>query len=316
MALGLLFGGGFLWLATRQASWAGFIQTIETLDPAMLIWGAALYGLYLVTRAARWSLLLAERCSDRPFSLLFRAVTWGTAANAVVPHSGELLRTLVTRRRLRTSASSILGSIAAERLYDFATVVVLTILPLLFFKEAPGILSVALGTIAVMGGSVLAALAMIGSRNRWVVSLLDLITKALPRRFAGTARWQVDELSAGIRAAFLNSRLAEIGALSLIQWLLVTACIYTSIAAFNLDLSLWTPFVILPLTIAGLTLPTAPAYLGTIQVCFLAGLAPFDVSTEAAIAVSVAYISIVTLPVMFAGAAWFLLHLLVHRRVL
>ena len=135
MLLGLIFGGAFLALAFRETSFQGFIDTLQTAKPRHIFVGIGLYALYLVARASRWSLLLAERTPTRPFMLLFRATTWGTATNTIVPHSGEFLRTFVVRKPLAISATSILGSIAAERFYDFATVIVFTGLTFVFFED-------------------------------------------------------------------------------------------------------------------------------------------------------------------------------------
>jgi uncharacterized membrane protein YbhN (UPF0104 family) len=107
-----------------------------------------------------------------------------------------------------------------------------------------------------------------------------------------------------------------ISLLSVGQWLCIAICIYFSLQAFSLNLPFWVTLIILPLTIAGLTLPSAPAYLGTMQVCFLAGLTPFGVADETAIAASVIYISIVTLPVMLVSGIWYMLYVAIHRRTL
>jgi len=314
--IGLVFGGAFLVLAFRETSFQGFVDTLRTANPRYIFAGIGLYALYLVIRSSRWSLLLAERTSTRPFAVLLRAVTWGTAANTIIPHSGELLRAFVVRQPLSISAVSGLGAIAAERLYDFASVIVLTGITLFFFKDSPLILQSALLAICVMGTVVLVVLSLLGLKAPLMIRVVDLMTNLLPKRFEGAARRLVDELSIGIRAAFSNPYLAWIGILSLLQWLCVTGCIYLSIESFGLEMSPWIAFIVLPLTIAGLTLPTAPVYLGTIQVCFLAGLVPFGASNEVAIAASVAYISITTLPVIAASACWYLLYVLIRRRVL
>jgi len=314
--IGLVFGCAFLALAFRETSFQGFIDTLQTANLQYIFAGILLYALYLVIRTSRWSLLLAERTAIRPFSLLFRAVTWGTAANSIIPHSGEILRTFAVRKPLKISAVSVLGAIAAERLYDFVTVIVLTGITLLVFKGSPTVLQSALLAICAMGAMVLVALLLLGLKVPLMFRVIDLMTKPLPKRFEGAAHRLVHELSVGIRAAFSNSHLVEIGVLSLLQWLCVTGCIYLSIQSFGLGLSPWIAFIVLPLTIAGLTLPTAPAYLGTIQVCFLAGLVPFGASNEVAIAASVAYLSIIALPVIAVSLTWYLLYIFIRKQVI
>ena len=314
--VGFLFGGAFLALAFRETSYQGFVETLRTANSAYIFVGIVFYALYLVARTSRWGLLLAKRTTTRPFPVLFRATTWGTAANSIIPHSGEILRTFAVRKPLKISAASVLGAIAAERLYDFATVIILTAITLIFFKESPIVLQSALLAICAMGAGALVVLALLAFRVPLIVRMVDLITRILPRRFEGAAHRLVDELSVGIRAAFSNPHLTWIGILSLLQWLCIAVCIYLSIESFGLGLSPWIALIVLPLTIAGLTLPTAPVYLGTIQVCFLAGLVPFEVSNEVAIAASVAYISIITLPVVAVSVVWYLLYVFTQKKAL
>jgi uncharacterized protein (TIRG00374 family) len=316
VVLGLVFGTIFLVLAFRQVSWEAFFETLRTADLRIIAVGILAYIGYLVTRAARWSLLLAERTETRPFPLLLRAVTWGAGANAVIPHSGELLRAFATRQSLQISAPSILGTIAAERFYDFAAVILFSATTLIFFHEAPAILFSAILTITVMGSVVLLGITLIVRRNPLVGGILNIATKFLPARYGGAAQRQLDELSHGVRAAFTNAHLRSIAALSVLQWLLVTSCIYAAMEAFSIDVSPWVALVILPLTIAGLTLPTAPAYLGTIQVCFLGGLTPFGIANETAIAASFGYLGITTFPVIVASGIWFVGHFIVRRKPL
>lgn len=316
LLLGIFVGSVFLFLSFRETSYQGFVDTLLTAHTQYIVLGIGLYALYLVARALRWSLLLAERAATRPFTLLLRAVTWGNTANIMIPRSGEFLRAFVVRKPLAISATSILGSIAAERFYDLTTVIVFTGLAFLFFEDSATIMRSALLVICTMGALVLAGLLLLGYKAPLIIRVVHLMTKILPQKYKGTAQVLVDELSVGIRTAFSNPHLVWIGVLSVCQWLCITGCIYLSIESFEPGLSPWIAFIVLPLTIAGVMLPTAPVYLGTIQACFLLGLVPFGVSNEVALAASVAYTSIITLPVITVSIVWYLLYIWIQRQAL
>ncbi|MBE9030279.1 flippase-like domain-containing protein [filamentous cyanobacterium LEGE 11480] len=314
--LGLVVGAFFLTLAFRRTSWDSVLASIQAVNQVFILYGIGVYALYLLMRAWRWSFLLSERTDRRPFAPLFRAVTWGTAANAVIPHSGELLRAFATRKHLSLSASSIIGSIAAERLYDFAAVILVTATTLFLMADAPPVLTDALVAITVMASVVLLPLIALAFENPLMVGLVNLLARLLPKQLGIKVVWQIQELSAGIRSAFSNSQLPIIFLLSIVQWLLIATCIYFSLVAFSLNLPFWVALVVLPLTLAGLTLPSAPAYLGTMQICFMAGLMPFGVTDETAIAASMVYLSIVAVPVMLASIIWYLIYVALYRRTL
>jgi glycosyltransferase 2 family protein len=312
--LGLLVGAIFMALAFRRTAWHSVAATLQGVDRVDILYGIAVYGVYLLIRAWRWSCLLADRTEQRPFWTLFRAVTWGSAANAVIPHSGEVLRALATRQPLGLSASSIIGSIAAERLYDFGAVILVTGGLLASLSNAPPVLREGLMALVVMAGVVLIPVIALAFQNPVMVGLVKSVSRLLPNNIGPKVVEQVSELSAGLRSALTNSRFLLIVLLSVVQWVLIAVCINLSMAAFQLSLPFWVALIILPLTLAGLTLPSAPAYLGTMQICFMAGLMPFGVSDETAIATSMAYLSIVTFPVMIISGLWYLLYVAMYRR--
>ncbi|MDX1400956.1 MAG: lysylphosphatidylglycerol synthase transmembrane domain-containing protein [Kiloniellales bacterium] len=304
--LGLMLGGVFLIFAFREASFQGIVDALQIARPQSILIGMALYSLYLVARASRWSLLLADRSATRDFSVLLRAVTWGTAANAVIPHSGEILRSLVTRKTLGISATSILGSIGGERLYDFMTITILTGMTLILFQDSSSIVHTALRAIFSIGIVLFVGLFLIAFKFTLIARLIDVITNVVPDKYRNIPLQQAQEISVGVRAALSNRRVARIAVLSVGQWLCAGGCIYLSMESLSLMLSPWVAFIVLALIVAGLTLPTAPAYLGTLQVCFLAGLAPFGVSVEEAIAASVVYTGVMMIPVIILSLFWWL----------
>ena len=312
---GLVFGGAFLFLAFRGSSFQGVVDTLQAPNPQFIVLGIGLYALYLLARTLRWRLLLAERTAVLPFAVLLRAVVWGSAANTIIPHSGEILRSFVARKPLRISATSILGTIASERLYDFAIIIAFTAVTLVLFQHSPPILQTALLAVCAMGFILLTGLALVGFEAPLIFRLIGFLMGLLPRRYVGAAQRQTHELSAGIRAAFSNPHLVAIGLLSVFQWLCVAGCIHLGMECLGLGLSPWLAFIVLPLTTAGLTLPTAPVYLGTMQVCFLAGLTPFGVSNEEAIAASLAYVFIVSSNSVFS-LVWYFLYVLIRKRAL
>jgi uncharacterized membrane protein YbhN (UPF0104 family) len=58
---------------------------------------------------------------------------------------------------------------------------------------------------------------------------------------------------------------------------------------------------VLLLNVIGLTLPAAPGHVGTLQLAFIAGLAPFGVEAEEAFAASVIYNVLMVVPTVILG---------------
>ena len=100
-----------------------------------------------------------------------------------------------------------------------------------------------------------------------------------------------------------HERLLPILAISLLQWTLMAACIFCCLVAVDIPVDFTASLYILFLSIAGLTLPTAPGYFGTLQLCFTLSLAPFGVDATASVAASILYNIVVIVFVSVAGGA-------------
>jgi len=74
-----------------------------------------------------------------------------------------------------------------------------------------------------------------------------------------------------------------------------------SLRAVDVSVTLAGAVSVLLLNVIGLTLPAAPGHVGTIQLAFLVGLAPFGVPKEEAFAASVIYNFLMFVPTMVLG---------------
>jgi glycosyltransferase 2 family protein len=93
-------------------------------------WIAATYLLTLVahyTRAYRWNLLIKETGQKIANGEAFLALLAGYGANLILPRMGELTRCAVLKKRQHVAFDTALGTVVAERLFDFICLVVLLI---------------------------------------------------------------------------------------------------------------------------------------------------------------------------------------------
>jgi uncharacterized membrane protein YbhN (UPF0104 family) len=111
-------------------------------------------------------------------------------------------------------------------------------------------------------------------------------------------------LASGLSSLKSSRRIAVVMALAVVQWGLMAVGIYISIAAVGIDIGLSAAFVVLAFVFAGVTLPSTPGAVGTIQLGFTLALTPFGVSSGSAVAASVfwhvlAYCFVVSLGLFF-----------------
>lgn len=160
IALGVLLSVVFMVYALWGVDFQELWRTLIGADPLWVALGVFFMLLALMCRSLRWRVLMAPIVQVgvldvNAFSMI------GQMFNALLPAKlGEVARTALVSQKYRVSLGGVLSTVAADRLLDMASLVLLTlILPLSF--SLPGELALAvMGTAGAAMGA-LAALAVI-----------------------------------------------------------------------------------------------------------------------------------------------------------
>ena len=113
------------WQVYRIDDPSGLIDELAAANYLYLIPAVAVYFVGVLFRALRWQYLLAPM-RRFPVRRLYPVVVIGYTANNLLPmRLGELIRSYYLARQEKFSASSALGSIAVERLFDGLTLIAL-----------------------------------------------------------------------------------------------------------------------------------------------------------------------------------------------
>jgi uncharacterized protein (TIRG00374 family) len=296
-------------LAVRL-DWSRVLPLLATAQIPLLSLGAALTLLNLVLRAARWRLLLGR--SAPAVTSLLSTYAVGVAAGLIVPGSGELARALLLGRRVGLRTSYLLGAAAVEKLLDTAAVVALSLVGL---WVGAGLVS---GTPAAGRG---AALVVVG-----VLALL-VVAASVPARGLTAPRWvpralarPLDSLSLalaeawgrfadGARAVARLPRRVQLAiiALTLVGWgnaCLITVC---ALLAFDLPGSWALAAVLYGALLLGLSVPSAPAAVGTFELVTVAVLDAYGLPAASSAAFALGFHLVTFAPPIVAGAlAWWL----------
>lgn len=306
---GLVLGALFLWAAMRGADLAAALAGLALADWRWCA-GVFLAGLgFMTVKSLRWGWLLAPVASP-PFRVLQRSVYIGSAANMVVPHLGEVLRATLLAQRAPIPVGVALGTVAVERVLDMAAIFLVTIPLLLVEPTVPSPVWVAALTalvIVVVGTLVIVDL-MMSSRSRFR-RLAIRAGALLPPRLLSLVATQAGHLQAGVGVLRTGPRLAVSLALSVLQWAAAILAVWASIRAVGVAVTPGQCIAVFILAVVGLTLPSAPATLGTTQLAFVTGLAltPMSSSATAALAASFVYTVWFIVAVMMIGGLWWCL---------
>ncbi len=300
LLLGAVLGALFLYLAVRRLDWGAFAAEIGRAHLAQILLGVVCLFSYYGVKAERWKHLIAPfaRASGRE---LQPAVLAGLAGNYVFPHFGEIARAVLAGRRLAVPPSALLGSIAIERFFDFLALLAIVLAVLLPLGGIDREIRAASFAAAAICAVLLAGVVLFLFRTEACIGVARRLLAPFPKKLAALATRQLRHARVGFGAIAAPRLLARIFGWSLLQWVAILGCVVFSLRAVDAPVTLAGAVSVLLLNVIGLTLPAAPGHVGTVQLAFIAGLAPFGVSDEEAFAASVIYNALMVVPTIILG---------------
>ena len=249
----------------------------------------------LAIRALRWRFLL-EPLGEASFGNAFRATAVGFAASTVLPaRAGELIRPYFLARHAHLSATGAFATVILERLLDTVTVLVLLAVFVFGFARDvgagnPSVFAAVKWAGATAAGVSFAALAVLfilaGDPARLGRALCRLEREA-PAAFARMVARIAEKFAHGLGAIRRPGRLLVALIWSFPLWLSIDLGIWAVAVAFDLDVPFTGSFLIVPLLVLGVAVPT-PGAVGGFHEAFRLGATVFyGVPNEAAVAAAI-----------------------------
>jgi uncharacterized protein (TIRG00374 family) len=300
LALGVLLGALFLFLAARTLDWRAFAAEIAGAGPVDIAAVLACLACFYGVKALRWRLLVAPFARSTARELL-PAVLAGSAGNFVIPHLGEIPRAMLAARRVNAPFGALLGSIAIERFFDFLALLVFVLTVLLPIHHLEAEVRTATLVAAALCSALLGAVLAFMLRTEACLTFARRLLAPLPAALGERLAHQLRQAAVGLGAISSPRLLAPIFALSVLQWVAMLGCVAFSMRAVDIPVTTGGATATLLFNVIGLTLPAAPGYVGTTQLAFIVGLAPFGVARESAFAASVVYNVLLVVPTLALG---------------
>ena len=259
----------------------------------------------LWARALRWRYLFPPR-SEPPG--LIPANMIGYMANNVLPlRAGELVRVYVAARHLRTergmSAEQSLwltgATVIVERVLDSLSLVLIMGVLVFVIPVPPALQYAAVVILALdaVAAAVLVALAVAPGRSRLVLARL---TRRWPR-LARRAERGFDMVLLGLAGVRARAHLLPLAAWTVFVWVLGAAGAWMLLRAVHLDLTLTAGWTVLAFVGFGISIPSAPGYVGVWHAAAVLALAIFGVSQATALGYAVLYHASQFVPITLIG---------------
>ena len=292
----------FTWLSVRGTDLPSIVAALTRGD---LSWAVVFLGLlsaFCVFKAIRWSVLL-QGVDDATTIRLLPTVLIGYFGTVIMPMQlGEILRAHSAAQRLKSPFMTILSSLVVERVFDVLGLVLLVAAGILYGSNPGDTVWYGGALVALASLVLLVVLILAVARPKYVHSLAAFVTRPASPRFQKFIVRNVDAGLAGLVVLKKPSKFAELLLLSVVQWVFMWGCVWTSLQAFDLNLQPAATLAVLAAIVVGMFLPAGPGYIGTIQLAFTLTLAPFGVSNADALAASLFYQVMLCVPLAVAGA--------------
>ena len=305
--LGVGLSIGLLVWALRGVRLGDILQHVRAARPGPLTLAVILATLTFPLRLIRWRLLLRQESGHpHPSGALWHAVAVGFMANNLLPlRAGELVRSYTASRLADIRFTTVLSSIAVERIFDGLTIAGLLTLALLS-PDLPGTVQV--------GGVSVAHLARIGGLIGAVGLLLAILVLALPssaeRLVRRTVPWprvadRTVSLIEGVRQGLVvlrtPARLLLVIFWSLVLWLMNALAFHVGFAAFDIPVSYMGTLLMQGLLVLGISIPSTPGFFGPFEAVIVAALALYGVPHDLAFSYAISFHVTSFVPITLLG---------------
>jgi len=305
--IGLVLSSLFAYLALRGMDPKEVAAALGKADYRLLPPALLLTYVVLWVRARRWGVIL-KGIQRVETGLLFRVTLIGFLANYLLPaRIGELVRAILLGSRKNMSISAALGSVVVERLLDLISI--LLIFSLVSLLEGIPAAGSELGEMLNRAALVFLFVAGVLVGLLWVVrkhtgKAIMLVEKTLggiwPKGAHRLAR-ATESFARGLVPARGPMDLLEIALWTACLWGLSAAIVIILTEAFGFDLPWGAAWFILVALGFGVSVPSAPGFVGTFHYAAMGALLLYGVDRSNALSFAIVLHATCLLPVFLLG---------------
>ncbi len=258
-------------------------------------------------RLIRWRLLLTdERGMPYPFAPLWHAIALGFTANNLLPlRAGELIRSYTAARLTQARFTTVISSVAVERIFDGLTVVALLTFALLHSDLSSSV------TVAGTSVTQLARAAGVAAGVALVLAIMvvaaPLAAEKLVRRLLSSTRladrivYLIEGIRQGLAVLRSPARLAGVILWSLVLWLANAWAFHLGFTAFDIPVSYSGALLMQGLLVLGISVPSTPGFFGPFEAVIVAVLALYGIPGSLAFSYAIAFHVTTLVPITLLG---------------
>lgn len=259
-----------VWQNLRKLSW-------EIIAVAIFV-----YGLGMVVRALRWFLIIAIR-QKVSFYTVFKGLVYGYMLNQLLPAKiGEVARAEYLTRKSTPGRSFLLGTIAAERVFDMVVILLFLGISIVFSETIMSKIQAQWISVVVIVFGLTALIFLLHN-----VHLLKKITRYLPGKARGFTDRVLNNLALSFNVFKSIGSIFKILLLTLLIWLLTCLVFFLIIQDLDIEVPFYAYFFIVSAGTFGMIIPSTSANVGVYHAVAMAALMLFMVPKAQALSFAI-----------------------------
>lgn len=300
LVAGLALSAGLVAYLLWTVDLAEVGRLLRRADPGWTALGAALAVVGLWVRARRWRYLFPP--GSNPPGLL-PAIMIGYMVNNILPlRAGEVVRVYVVGRRWRGRFWTALGTLVVERVMDSSAIVfILGVLVLLI--PVPAVFRWTALTVLAVDVAAVAALGVLAGAPAWCRRVLGRLLARWPAAGRRVERG-LDTFVAGLDGVRARRHLAPLLAWTGLVWLVPALAAWSVLRALELATPLTAGWTVLAFVGLGVSIPSAPGYVGVFHYAAVLAVEIFGVPRPAAVGYALLFHATQYIPVTLVGWAF------------
>lgn len=312
-AAGILISAAALYWTLRDVDFGEVLRHLRAANGWLLLASTATATAIFPLRARRWRPILDPVAPRLPFGTLWRPTAIGMmVSNVFFSRAGEPARAYaLTRETRQVPFPTAFASIAVDRVFDAAIVVMLMALATLDPRFAPGarIMGQPVATVMI-GALVFAAAVMLGLyalvfRPGWIIGAWSWTARHTVARWEPRGRRILATFAQGLESLRSPRRFAEVFFWALLHWLVNALAFQLAFLAIGLDAPFSAALFLQGVISVGVAAPSTPGFIGVFEFFAVEGLRAYGVPKDLAATWALLFHTLSFIPITLLGAWYF-----------
>ena len=288
MIIGILLSVVFIYLSVRGLNFKEVAASFRAVRYGYII--PVLFVLLFIQflRSYRWGLILSPIEKINQLSLFSVTCVGFLAIIAIPARLGELARPYLITHKSNVKMTAALGSIFLERAFDVLTILIMFFTVALLTPLPPWLMKSSV-TFFVIILCVIALTIFLVVRRDTSLKILKPVIGRLSEKYSHKLEELVNHFVSGFKMIADFRLIMYVTFLSMLIWAVNALAIYILFFAFDFHLPAVAAIAVMIVVIIGITIPTAPGFIGNWHFFCILGLGLFGISRVDAMAYAVLY---------------------------